>query len=135
MGVKFIEITPDLLTGVEEIDQQHENIANHINFVGTLLSQGQLQEAIDYYNNTLLPYLIKHLEAEESFLLSINYPDYEEHKKRHEAVIKQFTDIGKSIKNKEDVRWAISTMAAWLYGHVGKVDKRYGIFYREKQSL
>ncbi len=72
MGVKFIEITPDLLTGVEEIDQQHENIANHINFMATLLSKGQVEEAIDYYNNTLIPYVALHLRAEEECLLSIN---------------------------------------------------------------
>lgn len=129
--MKLIEITPDLLTGVERMDEQHKRIAEYINHGWSLLLEGKIQDAITFYRDTLLPYVKYHLQSEEEFLRSIKYPEYEDHKRRHEIVLSLFERLSNDSKDKESIREAIYTLYAWLYGHVGKVDKRYGKFYKE----
>ncbi len=129
--MKLIEITPDLLTGVEEMDNQHIKMAEYINHVWSLALEGKIEDAISFYKEILLPYVKHHLSSEEEFMKSIGYPKYEEHKRRHDAVVGLFERLGNDLKDKDSIREAVYTLSAWLYGHVGKVDKDYGEFYKK----
>ncbi len=133
--MKFIQITPDLLTGVEEMDKQHMRIADYINHIADLLSENKVEEVIESYKETLLPFVKHHLANEENFMLSIDYPDYETHRKHHDWVLNLFTDVAKNLSDKKSMRQALSLLTGWLYGHVGSVDKKYGVFYNSKVAL
>lgn len=126
--VKIISLTPDLLTGVERMDKQHMRIAELINIIASQLQEGNLQNAIDLYKDTLLPFVQFHLKDEEEYMASVGFPELEEHKKHHEWVLKLFSDVGESLKDPKSLRQALSLLTGWLYGHVGKVDKKYGEF-------
>ncbi len=130
--MRLIQINPDLLTGVEEMDRQHMRIADYINHVADLISEDKLEEAIEFFKETLLPFVKHHLASEENFMLSIEYPDYETHRKHHDWVLNLFIDVANKLSDKKSVRQAISLLTGWLYGHVGSVDKKYGVFITAK---
>lgn len=127
--MRLIEITDELLTGVEEMDNQHRRIADLINKVAELLAEDKFQEAMEIFKNELIPFVKYHLEQEEHFMASINYPDIEEHKKHHGWVLELFNKLGNSIEDRKSARQALATVTGWLYGHVGKFDKKYGAFF------
>ena len=127
--MRYMELTPDLYTGVREMDDQHQGIVDRINILADLLNVDKLQEAIDFYKNELLPFVVWHLQEEEKFMQSIGYPDFEEHQRHHKWVIDLFTKLGGEMQDKKQTRQALAMLTGWLYGHVGRVDKRYGEFY------
>ncbi|MEN3034653.1 MAG: bacteriohemerythrin [Aquificaceae bacterium] len=129
MRIKFTE---DLLTGVEEMDNQHKKIVDLINKTAERIAAGELQEAIRIFKEDLMPFVKYHLEQEEQFMASINYPEIEEHKRHHKWVIDLFNKIGSSLEDKESARQALALVTGWLYGHVGKVDKKYGVYSAAK---
>ena len=129
--MRLIEITPDLLTGVEDMDNQYKRIAEYINYALDLAAEGKVEDAIAFYRETILPFVKYHLSSEEEFMESIGYPGYEEHKRYHGAVIRLFTQLGEELTDKKSLQSTAYILSGWLYGHVGKVDKKYGEFYKK----
>ncbi|MEJ7554056.1 MAG: bacteriohemerythrin [Aquificaceae bacterium] len=127
--MRYMELTPDLYTGVKDMDDQHQGIVDRINTLANLLSADKLQEAINFYKNELLPFVVWHLQEEEKFMQEIGYPDFEEHQRHHKWVIDLFTKLGEEMQDKKQARQALAILTGWLYGHVGRVDKRYGEFH------
>ncbi|MEJ7621543.1 MAG: hypothetical protein WKI49_03355 [Aquificaceae bacterium] len=74
--MRYMELTPDLYTGVKEMDDQHQGIVDRINTLANL-----------------------------------------------------FTKLDKEMQDKKQARQALAILTGWLYGHVGRVDKRYGEFH------
>lgn len=63
----------------------------------------------------------------------INYPELEQHKKIHEIFRKIVTDLIPAIKSGDHKAYsqAIALSWGWLYNHIAKTDKKYGIYAKE----
>ncbi len=129
--MEYMKLTPDLYTGIEDMDQQHQGIVDRINTLAELLSKDLTSQAIEFYRSELLPFVKWHLQEEEKFMESFSYPELEEHKRHHAWVIELFTKLGEEMEDKKQVRQAMAILTGWLYGHVGRVNKRYGEFCKK----
>ena len=75
-------------TGVEEIDQQHKRLFELGNeLFGSDYVSGR-KIIIEFYKYTRY-----HFQAEEKYMQSIGYSDYEKHSIRHEKLISELNDI------------------------------------------
>ncbi|MEJ5172174.1 MAG: hemerythrin domain-containing protein [Hydrogenothermaceae bacterium] len=72
--IKVIELTEDLLTGVSEMDKEHQMLVDMLNTVYDLLAEGKREAAKEYFESEIVHYVEYHLSDEEKFMETICYP-------------------------------------------------------------
>ncbi|RUM27676.1 MAG: bacteriohemerythrin [Aquifex sp.] len=129
---KLIKFDESLLTGVEEMDNQHKKLVEAFNKVYSLIKEGKKEEALKVFIKDLKEYTEFHLKEEEKFLEEINYPEIEKHKRLHQQFRKIVFSLEEKIKegNPESLREAISIAWGWIHVHIAKSDKKYGEYYK-----
>ncbi|MEJ7556296.1 MAG: bacteriohemerythrin [Aquificaceae bacterium] len=130
----LVKLTEDLKTGVEEMDKDHQMLVDYLNEVYALLREGKKEQAIRIFKEELLHYVNWHLTREEKFMEAIGYPELEAHKKTHEMFRKVIYDLSSRLENgdAEAFREALAIAWGWLMTHIGKTDKKYGEYAKEK---
>jgi len=128
-----IEFDGDLLTHVEEMDKQHMRLVALLNNVYELLKEGKKEEALELFEKELLCYVDHHLSEEEKFMEEIGYPELDQHKKAHDIFRREIYNLIPYVKNGDPkaFRRALSYAWGWLYTHIAKTDKKYGIYAKE----
>ncbi len=126
----FIEWNDKLSVGIQEIDEQHKRLvelANRLN-VALLSKTGddEASEVLDVLDK-LIEYTRTHFVVEESLMRILGYPDYEEHKQHHEALVLKVLAFRKRLQ--EDHRIGrvelMEFMRDWLVNHIMKEDILY----------
>lgn len=104
-------------------------------------------KALDYHNTDikthikltikeLYDYMKTHFEHEELFMKKIEYPNYEEHKKIHQNIIKQINEFIKSLSTiniQEFERKLIEYIDIWLIGHILYEDRKIIAFQKSNR--
>ncbi|ADO45853.1 hemerythrin-like metal-binding protein [Hydrogenobacter thermophilus TK-6] len=98
----MIEFDNSLITHVEEMDKQHLRL-------------------VALLNNTYEP-------------LKIGYPELESHRKVHEIFRREVKNLAPYVERGDlkAFREALSYSWGWLYNHIAKTDKKYGIYAKER---
>lgn len=127
---KLITMTDDLLTGVEEMDKEHLELIEMINHVASLIKEGKKEEAEEFFIYKLSAYVETHLKNEEKFMESIGYPELETHKKVHNIFREEIQRLLPAIQNGDYKAFtqALAMSWGWLYNHIAKTDKKYGLY-------
>ncbi len=130
----ILELTEDLKTGVEEMDKDHQRLVELLNKIYELLKEGKSSEAKEFFSKELVAWVEYHLAREEKFMQAIGYPEFERHKKAHENFRKVILDLLPHVEkgNHHAFRESLALAWGWLAGHIGKVDKKYGEYAKEK---
>lgn len=124
----FIEWSDSLSVGVDEIDEQHKELAHMVNELNVAIEGGWGREARDHIIVRLVEYTRVHFATEESLMSISNYPNLKAHKKQHEHLI----DIVKTYitKYQEDPTASnydlLFFLKKWLVEHIMKDDKVMG---------
>jgi hemerythrin-like metal-binding protein len=64
--------------------------------------------------------------TEEKYLGQVNYPDFEAHKKEHEAFVSEVVKQLKSFEeNQNDPVALVDFLKNWLLNHIAVMDKKY----------
>ena len=127
-----------LVTGIEEIDNQHMELFRRIDKLELGMYSGMGASELTYLIEYLETYVIEHFEAEEKLMLNADYPDLLNHRKQH----KEFRAICRSfITNCNDKgadRYlAIEVdkqMRKWWEDHILKLDLDY-VPYVKRESI
>ena len=117
----------DLLTGVDEIDDQHREIFRRF---GALLTACQEEKAHEEVLRLLLfldEYTVTHFTAEERLMLACGYRDYLEHKRQHQQFVRQLAELKRTVsQGGVGLTTILATnqmMISWLTGHIERMDK------------
>ncbi|MTI96322.1 MAG: bacteriohemerythrin [Firmicutes bacterium] len=133
-----IQWTDALLTGVEEIDNQHKEMFRWINHLLDSCHQGRGTETVGEVLEFLEGYSRSHFAREEEIMLANNYDRYEEHKKQHQQFIENLAEVkGRFEAEGPGVHIVVITnrvIAGWLNTHIRRVDKPLGEFLRQRVS-
>lgn len=133
LAVALITWLPTYSVNLPPIDQQHKRLFDLINRLhDEIVVKKSGQEAIGAALDELIQYTKTHFELEERFLESMQYPEIDQHKRKHEAL------TGRVMKLQQDFADGKVTVAAelmnlmgsWLRDHILKTDKRYAAFLR-----
>ena len=120
--------------GIHHIDEQHKTLVKLINDLHRSLVNGTTNKIIEETLSSLIDYTIYHFNSEEEILKSHKYPDYQTHKKQHDALAQQVLDIQSNIQNNSAILSfeVMDFLVDWLINHILTEDHKYGSFFKSK---
>ena len=128
----YFEWTEDMSVGEDHIDNQHQKLLLQINKIIYAMTFGatskEVSEAVHFFDE----YVNEHFTYEEKYMKEHNYPDFDEHKKRHKDFAKNNLDFKKRLKSGIEPRELIldieTYIGQWWLKHIGQEDKKYHDF-------
>lgn len=125
-----------LLTGIEEIDNQHKELFKNVGNLLLACNKGKGKDEINSIINYLESYVTEHFKTEEKYMNEYNYSEYLNHKSEHEEFIQsfmllkdQFTKEGASSFFALQINQKIVN---WLIIHVQETDKKMANFLQDR---
>lgn len=112
---------------VQQFDDQHKVLFNLINDLHEAMSKGKARDKMADITAQLLQYTRSHFTVEEAALQQAHYPQFLDHKKRHEAFTAKVADFEKECRSGA-APLSVNVMAFlrdWLSDHILKNDKQY----------
>jgi diguanylate cyclase (GGDEF)-like protein/PAS domain S-box-containing protein/hemerythrin-like metal-binding protein len=110
------------LTGIAEIDEQHQQLVRLVNQINHWVTHKYDQEEIYHLFEELIDYTIFHFSTEHRLMQAANYPEIEGHDSEHGTLIREMRLFAKKFPN-GDESLALQTIKDWLMGHVLHADK------------
>ncbi len=129
-----IEWTDDLSTGIPEMDEQHKRLIALLDGFYTAVERGEREEGIRTLFEGVDQYTVFHFSAEEAFMEQIGYPDLASHRETHTMFRREYLSAMERHEagDRKAVRDLVAFLFSWLYTHIQKTDKRYGLFFRQQ---
>ena len=122
---------------IDMIDEQHKQLFEGFNEFYNEINLGHFnKEVIDNFISVLDFYTTTHFDTEEAMMLKENYPNYVEHKRRHEF----FKSLYEEIRDNKFFRHSAAhifsvnlatTAAEWWEAHIVTYDKELTAFLKE----
>ncbi|WP_028829579.1 bacteriohemerythrin [Proteocatella sphenisci] len=115
-----------LTTGNTTIDSQHKELVNAANELLEACSQGKGREEIVRTGKFLLGYTKKHFGDEERLQLKSKYPDYDNHKKLHEILVKEVNNLVSDLESQGPTVVLVgkinNLISGWVFDHISRED-------------
>ncbi|HFC98467.1 MAG TPA: bacteriohemerythrin [Thermosulfurimonas dismutans] len=130
----FMAFGPELETGIQEIDQQHRKLVNLVNRLYRAVKAGEGQQVLGEILQELVAYTDYHFKTEEYYFDRYQYPEGEIHKEIHRKLTAKVLDFKEKFEKGEATLSydLLNFLKDWLVNHIGKTDRKYGPFLREK---
>ena len=124
-------------TGIPLIDSQHKELFNLTNELHeACLSGKEVTAVFKEAMSRMVEYVRFHFSAEQQILERVNYPDYNNHKRQHDALIK---DILEAAKDHQDGKRFVAnnfvrTLKEWIVSHIAVTDKLYAVYVADQKK-
>jgi len=119
-------------TGIELIDSQHKELFSLTNelFRACKGDNEALKGVFMETMEKMVAYVRFHFGAEQEMLQRIKYPEYPEHKKQHDKLIRDILDAVNAHNKGEKfvANQFVRTMRDWILGHIAVTDKQYALY-------
>jgi hemerythrin-like metal-binding protein len=121
-----------LLTGIKNIDDQHQILVSMLNEANDRLAENNGREMLEEMIRDLMSYALYHFDTEEALMLENNYPEenklahFHEHRNFSSEVsmLQQNLRQGKRIPLEE----LLTFLNDWLVDHILKTDMELANF-------
>lgn len=121
----YLNWTPELDTGIPEIDGQHKRIVDYINQLYDARSSHDREQIAAVIDETV-DYTLSHFAFEEALMTDAGYMYSGPHKKVHEIFTRKVGDYRMRFEAGEDVADELHAMLSrWLFNHIRNDDKGY----------
>ncbi|MBI5637704.1 MAG: hemerythrin family protein [Nitrospinae bacterium] len=123
----FIPWEEKYSVGIKSIDDQHKKLFGMVNELSEAIPQGKGKEITGKILDELVKYTVSHFATEEEYFKKFAYPNTAAHKKEHDELTKQASDVLNNFNSGK----AVLSMAVmvflkdWLYNHILKTDMLY----------
>ncbi len=113
-----------LRIGVDELDDQHKRLLDIANDFQDALRSGRDRQAVHEAARALRAYAGEHFTAEERYMASIAFPGLEEHRQRHEELLRKAAGFVDTLQAGGDVaaRDMDVFIKTWILNHVLALD-------------
>jgi hemerythrin-like metal-binding protein len=124
----FMELTAGLLTGVDEMDQQHRRLVELINQLHEAMKSGKGAEQSQVILKSLVDYTNSHFSREEAMLRRHNWPGLTRHLTLHQDLLRQLNQFITAFNKTQRVSSIELSdfLRDWLYKHIQQEDLQYG---------
>lgn len=127
-----------LLTGNPEIDEQHQELFAWAKASMLAVREGGGEAQVSRCLRFLRTYVMWHFRHEEKLQRESSFPDYEQHKKEHDAFRHQLQNISHRFANEgltpEFANDFEHLVGYWLKGHVKIKDAALAVYLRARQT-
>ena len=130
----FLTWSDNYSVKIREIDAQHMELVNILNELYEAMSEKRGNDVLGRVISRLISYTKQHFSAEERYMVKYGYPDYQSHKKEHDAFTEKVLAFDNDFRAGK-VALSISLtsfLKTWLLQHISGVDKKYSAFFNEK---
>ena len=129
----LLEWSDELSVGIEIIDKQHMILIRAINLLALAVQHNSSRDLMSEIFKTLVDYTDTHFAYEEELFDRFSYPETEDHKAKHRALLHRVLDLKKRWEAGESQIGAevLKFLVDWLRNHILGTDKKYGGFLSE----
>jgi len=116
--------------GLQEVDEQHRVLVDLLNELHDAVHHHKGSQKCREVLDRLAEYTRVHFTVEESLMRLLNYPDFADHKHRHEELIHQVVDLQHKLDDgKASITFELlHFLKVWLVKHISESDRRFGEF-------
>ncbi|MDH5717064.1 MAG: hemerythrin family protein [Spirochaetia bacterium] len=133
-----IEWNNKYLIGIEKIDNQHKQLVQQVNIFFNCVNKKKGRDKVLEILEYLSEYVEEHFKDEENLQKQIKYPDYEEHKNKHEnfktLIIKLKDKIIKTDIDYNNILETNQIITKWIINHIYNSDKKIGEYIKKIKS-
>jgi len=126
--------SPSLDTGNQIIDSQHKELIKAMNDLLNACQQGQAADKVGPTLDFLVSYTKRHFADEEALQKKAGYPDFPNHRKLHEALLKVAADLAAEVKKNGPtpvlVNKLIRNVGDWLMNHIKVEDVKVAAYLK-----
>jgi hemerythrin len=129
-----IEWNDSWTINVAEMDRQHKRLVGFINDLDKAMRDGRGKKVLGHILEELLDYTRTHFSEEEKLLAANDYPELEEHHKKHVSMtdkVQKMLDTYRSGNAALSIQ-VRSFLEQWLEKHIKGTDKKYAQFLNGK---
>ena len=114
-------------TGIKIIDEQHQLLISLVNDFEKVISSDIGEAYIEKVLQELINYISYHFKAEEELMARNNYPDFSNHKKTHDDLVKKAIGFHERFKKGEQnlEKDIMLFLKDWVINHITKTDMEY----------
>lgn len=122
----YFDWSDELSVGIQEIDEQHKRLVDLVNQLNVAFVTGADSKVVSEALDRLIQYTQIHFTVEESLMRILGYPDYETHKKHHDALVHQVLGFKLQFADGKLSRLELMEfLHKWLTMHIMKEDTLY----------
>lgn len=124
----------DLSVGIQEIDEQHKELVVLLNRLHDAVAAHHGATVCSEILNELAEYTRVLFIAEESLMRILHYPEFEQHKAEHEALVAQVVALQQKLASGQATITfeLLHFLKLWLTKHIAGSDRRYALYFLEK---
>ena len=128
----LITWTDSLAIGIDLIDEQHKHLVALTNelYQACRLGGEELDSVFKSTMSNMVDYVRFHFTCEQAMLQRVKYPNFVDHKKEHDSLVKTVLE---STKNYGDGKKFVPNtfvrfLKDWIVSHIGHCDKMYALY-------
>lgn len=117
--------THDISLGIEALDYEHRELFERVNALFADLARHENKERIENVLGDIHARMAAHFALEEEMMKAAHYIYRERHKREHEQLLDELTDVAEDLLNSPDVanRKAMeASLKRWILHHVRTSD-------------
>jgi len=120
--------------GVGEIDDQHKQLIALIERLNGAMRLGQGKQVLGGILSELVKYVGTHFATEERLMKTYGYPEYEQHRDKHQKMTQRVLDIQDEFEtNRTNITLDVMKyLENWVDKHILGTDMRYSSFFSQK---
>jgi hemerythrin len=134
--MKPFELTADLVTGIEKIDDQHRKLLSWANFIAFDDGDTTANKVTETLDN-LQSYVVYHFQTEEDAMDKYNYGKLEKHKNQHVRLMNEVAELFSRAKGKETDHGTLTELqymlTDWIQHHIIEWDQPFAAFLKGKK--
>ena len=122
--------------GIEELDEQHKQLVDLLNSLIQSINRGEHDEAVKQALRGMVDYVSYHFAAEEDLMNKVDYPDFESHRKQHNAFVVKITNYLKRMQSGQELSAfeLVSFLKTWLLRHIAGSDRNIARYIKTVQA-
>ena len=120
-------LSPVMKTGIKLIDEQHQMLISLVKDFEKAISREIDGVDIEEILQKLINYISYHFKAEEELMARNNYPDFSDHKQKHDELVKKVIGFHEKFKKGEQrlEKDILLFLKDWVINHITKADMEY----------
>ncbi len=120
--------------GIEAIDNDHKKLLSLINQLQTASTNYTGEEFERKALDEVVNYTKYHFVREEKIMEENGYPQFEAHKKEHEAMVAEVLNRVSQYESNEEqtIDSLLEYLKSWLINHISGTDQQYSGFLKGK---
>jgi len=120
---------------VPELDEEHQAMFRLTQELRHAVVEGEARERLKQKAQLLAEEVAGHLRHEERLMREARYPHVDWHKRQHNTIRNELTELAESLRSGEQaaILGSLEAIAKWMRDHTSVADRMAGAYLRNYQ--